>query len=477
MKIQCITLFIILSLTLPLLSQDTHYWTQQFGTRSSLMGGAVVAGSDDNSTVVYNPGALGFITNPSISVNANIYRNENIRIKNALGQEADFKTSNFGSIPSLIAGMVNLKNSDLKLGYGIMSPVNFSFKGTARLDGNFELVDDQVSPGEELFAGELNKYSQVSEFLGAVGFGYKISDQVSIGISNLFTLRTVNYNQLLLSHLILNDTVETVVQASIFQQVSYFHARYAARFGLSYQSSQWSLGMTLTTPSVGILGRGSLAGDLNVQNIMVEDGRVTGFASDRQDKLKTTFKAPFSIATGVEYRRNKSVFAFSAQYFAGIGLYDIIRAEPNTIFQPADIYGDLGGSEDFLRVREAAKPVFNVALAYEYLWKDDLHLNFSVRNDMSYYDSQIADLPSIKPDLTTWNIYHFTIGTTLFRERSSMSLGLVFSTGKTDSYRENNNLDNIDEENVHLGSTTITEAFYFSPGILLGYAFNFRKFQ
>ncbi len=52
-------------------AQETNYWTHALGTRSALMGGAVVAGVRDNSAIWYNPGALGFITNPSLSISAN----------------------------------------------------------------------------------------------------------------------------------------------------------------------------------------------------------------------------------------------------------------------------------------------------------------------------------------------------------------------------------------------------------------------
>jgi hypothetical protein len=53
-------------------AQDTHYWTHQFGTRSALMGGAVVGGTRDNSMIFYNPAAVSFIDSSSLSINANI---------------------------------------------------------------------------------------------------------------------------------------------------------------------------------------------------------------------------------------------------------------------------------------------------------------------------------------------------------------------------------------------------------------------
>ncbi len=85
--------------------QDTNYWTQQFGTRSALMGGAVVGGVKDNTAIFYNPGSLGFLDTGSVSVNANLYRFENISIENAQGQQKGFKSAGFTSFPVLAAAI------------------------------------------------------------------------------------------------------------------------------------------------------------------------------------------------------------------------------------------------------------------------------------------------------------------------------------------------------------------------------------
>jgi hypothetical protein len=61
-------------------AQDNHYWSQQYGAESTLLGGAMVAGANDNSAIYYNPGSLGFIVNPSLSIDANVYRMDKILI-------------------------------------------------------------------------------------------------------------------------------------------------------------------------------------------------------------------------------------------------------------------------------------------------------------------------------------------------------------------------------------------------------------
>ena len=38
---------------------DDHYWTHQYGAKGLLLNGAVIAATEDDTAVFYNPGALG----------------------------------------------------------------------------------------------------------------------------------------------------------------------------------------------------------------------------------------------------------------------------------------------------------------------------------------------------------------------------------------------------------------------------------
>ena len=74
MRRQLVAVILILVVfgTSRVLAQEMNYNTFQVGSRSALMGGAVV-GVRDTSATFYNPGALGFVENPSISVSANAF--------------------------------------------------------------------------------------------------------------------------------------------------------------------------------------------------------------------------------------------------------------------------------------------------------------------------------------------------------------------------------------------------------------------
>lgn len=456
--------------------QDTHYWTQQYGSRSALMGGAVVGGTRDNTSIIYNPGSLGFVDTGSISINASLYQVQNIRIENAIGQKADFKSRQLGAVPLLLTGTLKLKNPHYKMGYGFVHPVNFNFNATARLDGFYPIVNSAASPGDEAFIGQQSINSSITEITLALCIARKIGEHWSIGISNLFTGRSRNYTKATLSRFFLNDADTTLVTSTVLQNFSYFHLRYAAKIGVAYQKNKFSMGLTFTTPGLKILGTGTVGADLTASNIQLAgQPRRDVLADDRQVKLKTVYHAPFSFSAGFNIGLKRSLVGFSTQYYGSESIYDNLRGNPSAFVRPASVYAALG-SENFLRVKTGARAVLNVAVAYEYYVQEGLSLHISLHNDMSYYDKDLATTIGIKPDITTWDIYHVAAGATIKRGRSSISTGLLYSRGTDPKHEQQGNLSKPSEDNFLQGVTTIAKASYSSIGVLLGYTYNFRKY-
>ncbi|MEJ2004959.1 MAG: hypothetical protein P8X57_08370 [Cyclobacteriaceae bacterium] len=475
MRIATISAFLIAILSSQMLSgQDTNYWTQQFGTRSALLSGAVVAGTDDNSMVYYNPGALGFLEDGNISINANLYQLENITIENAIGQSADFKSSQVGNVPLLVSGMLNREKSKWKIGYGIMSPVAFQFKGTARLDDAYDFAEEDESPGLEDFIGEMTKSVRITEILGAIGFSRKLNDHFSIGFSNFLIFRNENFTRNFMASFFLNNDRNTLVSGTEIINLKYINVRYQLKAGIAWKvDDKWEIGATLTSPSVNLFGRGTIAENLTLNNTkLFSDDRRDLLASDRQVKLKSTFKSPLSFSVGINRHFNKSTISLTAEYFNGIDAYNIMQPEANPFVRPSDLYPDLT-TEKFLTIESGASTVFNVALGYEYQISDVLTLLVGGRTDNSYFNAERTAATTI----SDWNLYHFSGGIIINKERSSLTLGLLGSTGSNDEYLQDGNLENPDENLILGGSLKFTKSRYTALGFLLGYTYRFRKFN
>ena len=104
----CIPLFSIFLflIQLPVISQESHYWAQQQGSISTLMGGASVASVRDNSSIFYNPGGIVFNESSSLSISASTYFLNSLVLKDGAGTNLDLNSSALDIIPSIIAGVV-----------------------------------------------------------------------------------------------------------------------------------------------------------------------------------------------------------------------------------------------------------------------------------------------------------------------------------------------------------------------------------
>jgi hypothetical protein len=458
-------------------AQDTHHWGNQFGTRAALLGGAVLTDTVDNAGVFYNPGNLGYLDTTSLSINANLYGLENVRIENALGQRADFKGIQFNTVPLLVSGSIKTK-SDWNVSYGLLSPVNFNFNGVARIVGEFDIAREEISPGKEEVVGESGIISKVQETTLALGIGKKLSSNLGFGISLLNTIRTVNYSYRFSAKAFTNNTDYILMARTQNEFINYFSLRTALKVGLNYQKESYGFGLAVTSPGLDWLGNGTVAEDLTLSNLNIgsSDKPLTAFASDRQEKLKTTYKSPFEIAFGAHKAFNRSVISLNVTHFGGFDSYRIISANPGTLVRPNNI-GNSIDSENFLNVETAMKPVTNFAIGYENQFRENIKLLGSFRTDFSYFDKESIGNRQLKTEITQWDIFHVSMGTEIKKSRSSLTLGLVYSFGSTQEYLQRGSFYNAEAGQLLEGALVVTKAGYSNFGLLVGYAFNFKKFN
>jgi hypothetical protein len=468
-------LFLFCSVNLTI-AQDTHHWNNQFGTRAALLGGAVLTDTIDNAGVYYNPGNLAYLDTTTLSINANLYGIESIKVQNALGQKADFKGMQFNTIPLLISGSIRNK-SKWNISYGLLTPVSFKFSGNARIVGDFDLIDETESPGKEELVAESSINTTVQETSLTLGMGRKIKPNLGFGISLINTFRSVNYDYRFSARtLIINPTTELLVGRNQNEFVNYYTIRTALKMGLNYQKPGFGLGLTLTSPGIRLMGNGTVAGDLTLSNIQLGDKRISAFASDRQEKLKSKYKSPFEIGFGFHKQISQSIISLNVTHFGGYDPYLIIEAEPGVFVRPSTIGSDLG-TEKFLNLETGMKPVTNFSIGYQTKIKSNVSLMGSFRSDFSYFNSSSLEGGQLTTEFSQWDIYHLSIGTIINQERSSLTLGLVYSFGGTDKFVQDNSFNDVEVNNPLTGSLKIIQANYFNIGILVGYSFRFKKFN
>ena len=81
LKIIFASIIVILTFFIDAKAQDANYWTHQYGSRSTLLGGAVIGSVLDLSATYYNPGALSLIDEPDVLLAAKVFEYPNYTIK------------------------------------------------------------------------------------------------------------------------------------------------------------------------------------------------------------------------------------------------------------------------------------------------------------------------------------------------------------------------------------------------------------
>jgi hypothetical protein len=166
-----------------LLAQDSHYWTNQFGNRARLLGGAVFGSTDDLSSVYYNPGSLALVEQSTILLSGNVFEVTRIKVENAVADEQpsfwDTRLS-----PSLFAGEIGSKEKgQSRFAYSFLT----RYSGRLRIDtlaavgaGDFALPDlDFVAADfridnsltEYWFGGTVGRQSSIKLETSAIGIG------------------------------------------------------------------------------------------------------------------------------------------------------------------------------------------------------------------------------------------------------------------------------------------------------------------
>ena len=87
LKSFCIITFLFIILSTQLFAQENNYWNIQYGTRSTLLGGAVIGRVSDLSATFYNPGAIALFPDVKFILSAQVYQMDNFTIKDGAGRK------------------------------------------------------------------------------------------------------------------------------------------------------------------------------------------------------------------------------------------------------------------------------------------------------------------------------------------------------------------------------------------------------
>jgi hypothetical protein len=459
-------------------AQDDHYWSQQYGVVSTLMGGAMVGGVSDNSAVFYNPAGLSFINNPSLSIDANVYRMDKILIKDGGGKGVNLNSAQMSVFPQIISGMINLiKSGKLKLSYTLLTRnhcnilINTRYTSTASQDD-----PDNPVPLSTSFIGTYDYVNQLNEQWFGIGAGYRVSDKLGVGATFFSSYRGQSYqltnyvreiNYVDPNYVFSTQTNDEAVKYSTLMLI--------AKFGLSYIKGPLKFGLTLTTPSIGLYGRGS--NQRENSNIVVSENPVdmadNFLILDSKTDVKASYKHPLSIAFGVDYQSAKTRLVFSGEYFFRVSTYHLLKPDADPFLYPP-AYLDSANIkpliDNYLHIENASKPVFNAGIGFSHAISKQLTLLLGVSTDYSSFDHP-AEANELLHGLGGWDIYHFSTGVSYHKVKNSFHIGFSYALTPS-SHIPPYTLIN---QSPDITSKALMSAQSFS--IVLGYTYYIAKFS
>lgn len=406
----------LLALAGPVAAQDSHYWTNQYGSRATLLGGAVIGSVLDLSGTYYNPGGMSLIDKPQTLLAANVFQFPRVILKGAGDHSVPQYSFSPGPAPSLLAGTVRLRGlSRHWFGYSLLSRQAVKLGASISETGVRDVLPG--SPGPENYMTQFRLDERVSESWLGLTWSTRLSDHIGVGVTQYVALRNHRaWTQ---------ELVETMspggelAMALGTRQYRYVHFRALWKIGLAADFQRLTLGLTLTTPSLGLGGWGATGVNSSVAGLDLDgDGRQDDFlAADYRDHLGVRYRTPLSVAAGITFKIQKVRAYWSTEWFA--------RVRPYTVVDAPEFAAQSSGEVLSTDVTQELKAVFNWGAGLEWFYSARFKGYASFTTDASAKKAGSATNLS----LTDWDIHHVVTGAEFAFKKSSFTVGLGIAFG------------------------------------------------
>ena len=385
-------------------AQDAHYWTYGYGPIGQLTEGTLVGGVSDLSAVYYNPGALALIDEPRFVIGLTSIELANLKAPDAVGQDLDFDSLVFDTVPAMVAGHIGKNNGQAN---------HFAMAFLSRHDTDWDLgySDPGVTAGSANGSAGYGRVRQrlVEYWLGGT-WSHRFGSRLSFGVSPFLAYRAQRSR----GSLTLEDvTAGTSRAVFVGQEYEYNHGRALVKAGLAWRPGRWELGATLTTPGVHLYDSGKA-----VFNATISGAAEAPFLSASTQKgIDATYHSPWSTAGGASWRGERTTIHSTLEWFSAIGPYNILEPEPAPVTDSSATIP--------LTFVGAAKSVVNFGVGIEHRLGERFTLYGGVARNASPWREE-------SETVATWDLTDMTAGVTLNRGRSRLAFGVGYAWGKND---------------------------------------------
>jgi len=428
-------------------AQSSNHWTRSFNEESSLLSGAVVGGGAGPSAIYFNPSSISEITESKLSFHMSLFSFNFLNVKNALGDGIDLNGSKVLVEPRFISYMIKPRNHpEWSLEIAILNNENYYIDMTQSVDMETNVLTNL--PGEERYYAVFQYFNRYRDDWYGFGGSLKLSPALSVGGSMFLTVRSLEYRYELnieaypLDSVFIEDEYLPFYSAS-YQELDYLKYndyRLLWKFGLLYKKKRFSVGVCLTTPSIGgIYSDGKRVSreqkQANINSPESGEALPDYFIGDYQEKkaLEVNNKSPLSIAAGLTFysKDHTKTLYTTVEYFAGLEPFRLAQADesPNLA---SNTVPEMIQLNEWLTFVSGAKPVLNAALGYRWEIKENIMLMTGFRTDFNYkknYDyNPLLESKSVKG--VQLDYYHLTGGLSMRILGQDLITGLQYTIGR-----------------------------------------------
>ncbi|MDX2135901.1 MAG: hypothetical protein SFV52_14020 [Saprospiraceae bacterium] len=444
-------------LSVTVFSQDNHYEGLQLGSKNALLSGAAVSKWVDQTAVVINAATMMNAQEAGITFNTTTGSLDNIVFRNGLGDDLDIKTSNAQLHPGLIAADLPILKDEAnnRMGISIFRRIDDRTRFTSREEYMQNIIDDAEAPGMETFIGQYVLDIELTETTAALGWATRLSPTWSAGLATMAHFRSHRYRENFSAAAVadpaFNPAVDLVSAESDISLKASF-ALLQIRGSLAWQSGPWNAGFVLTLPSIRVWSDGDMIAEASLVNIKPDSlsERKSYLASAFLDKQKPVFRYPVSVSAGVSRSFGAVTVSTSASWYGAVDRYVVIDPGDTPYLQPPSSENILY-TQRFLEVWSSNRSLVNGAVSGEWTTSPRLSLMAGFRTDLHYAQFFDPLPPGFQLPKKIWNRYHVNFGAAFSNRFSRWIVGLQYSYGHADNYRQPYSLDNAGEGNLLQG--------------------------
>jgi hypothetical protein len=402
-----------------LTAQDSHYWADAYGTQARLLGGTVIGSNPDISAVYYNPGAVALADSLEFLISLNGLRYSQLSFSVPSVTKVPSNTG-WSAVSNLVAGTIPIggRQSRSRMAYSILTRQSFSFAAQLRAIPLDSFVPVPPPPPTTSLGNALANQSLSETWMG-VTYATERDKRWGVGATMFVANRSQTFSQELSAQVV--NGLGAAALAVREYDFSYYKWGVLFKLGAQYRAANWSAGLTVTTPRLGLFGGARVGATSSYVDEGVAGPGSSQIATSYQSNLDASYHSPLSVGAGIGRRWKTTAVSVAGEWFAAVPQFTIIPAQP---FTP-----QTGGAAIPMALTAQYRSLVNWGIGVQHEFHPRLNAYAAFRSDQTAIPTGVKSVGT----LVGWNLRHANFGVQTRLGKAAIILGVDAGWGSKDN--------------------------------------------